>query len=386
MLYFYYHGGSANHGCEALVRSTRKVLGREAVLLTSAPEEDLHYGLDQVVTVRPDRPEPVPRRSLTYLAAALEHRLRGSDYRSVRAARRGMLSQIHRGDVCLSIGGDNYCYGAEGNRILGYYNRMLNEKGASTVLWGCSIEPEAMTPPVVEDLKRYALITARESITYGALLDKGLTNAVQVPDAAFLLDWEEAPLPSPLRAGETVGVNVSPLVQDLGDLVLENYRGLVRAILEETDQGVLLLPHVVKPESDDRGPLRQLLSEFASTGRVALAEDASCTVLKGLIAQCSFFVGARTHATIAAYSTGVPTLVAGYSVKARGIARDLFGTEEGYVLPVQSFTGPRDLARAFLALYGQREEVKERLAAAVPGYQARVRAGAEAVEALLTNG
>ena len=239
MLYLYYHGGSANHGCEALVRSTRKVLGREAVLLTSAPEEDLRYGLDQVVTVRPDRPEPVPRRSLTYLAAALEHRLRGSDYRSVRAARRGMLSQIHRGDVCLSIGGDNYCYGAE---------------GASTVLWGCSIEPEAMTPPVVEDLKRYALITARESITYGALLDKGLTNAIQVPDAAFLLDWEEAPLPSPLRAGETVGVNVSPLVQDLGDLVLENYRGLVRAILEETDQGVLLLPHVVKPESDDRGP------------------------------------------------------------------------------------------------------------------------------------
>ena len=48
------------------------------------------------------------------------------------------------------------------------------------------------------------------------------------------------------------------------------------------------------------------------------------------------FIGARTHATIAAYSSCVPTLVVGYSIKARGIAKDLFGTDEGYVLPVQA--------------------------------------------------
>ena len=38
-----------------------------------------------------------------------------------------------------------------------------------------------------------------------------------------------------------------------------------------------------------------------------------------------FFIGARTHATIAAFSMGVPTISIAYSVKAKGINRDLFG-------------------------------------------------------------
>jgi colanic acid/amylovoran biosynthesis protein len=59
------------------------------------------------------------------------------------------------------------------------------------------------------------------------------------------------------------------------------------------------------------------------------------------------FVGARTHATIAAYSSCVPTLVVGYSVKARGIARDIFGSEENMVIPVQSLEHEDDLVNAF---------------------------------------
>ena len=55
------------------------------------------------------------------------------------------------------------------------------------------------------------------------------------------------------------------------------------------------------------------------------------------------FIGARTHSTIAAYSSGVPTLVVGYSVKAKGIAKDLFGTEENYVLPVQALKEENNL-------------------------------------------
>lgn len=37
------------------------------------------------------------------------------------------------------------------------------------------------------------------------------------------------------------------------------------------------------------------------------------------------FAGARTHSTIAALSSGVPTLSFAYSIKATGINRDLFG-------------------------------------------------------------
>ena len=86
-----------------------------------------------------------------------------------------------------------------------------------------------------------------------------------------------------------------------------------------------------------------------------MIEDHTCEELKGYIARCRMFIGARTHATIAAYSSLVPTLVVGYSVKARGIARDLFGTEKNYVLPVQ--------------LLRKEEAIRSQLAAKMPAYK-----------------
>ena len=81
------------------------------------------------------------------------------------------------------------------------------------------------------------------------------------------------------------------------------------------------------------------------------------------------FVGARTHATIAAYSSLVPTLVVGYSVKARGIARDLFGTEENYVVPVQSLQDKEDLVNSFRWLLSREREIRNHLEAVMPSYQ-----------------
>ena len=93
-------------------------------------------------------------------------------------------------------------------------------------------------------------------------------------------------------------------------------------------------------------------------------------------------MGARTHATIAAYSTCVPTLVVGYSVKARGIARDLFGTEDGYVLPVQELSAPDQLSKSFAVLYGKRDAVHDHLSRTLPDYLARAQAGVDAVKGL----
>ncbi len=386
MVALYYHGGSGNHGCEALVRATKKILNRELTLFSSAPQEDFQYGLDSVVSIRGDVGRKLPKKSPAYFLAAVSHRIRRDDYWYTRLTHSEILKAVHKGDVCLSIGGDNYCYGQEGNRILGYYNRMLRSRGAKTVLWGCSVEPEAMTPAVVEDMRRYSLITARESLTYAALKSAGLTRVCLVPDPAFQLDPEETPLPGALRRGQTVGINVSPLAAGYGSLVLDNYRALVRYILKETDLDVLLLPHVVKKETDDRTVLRDLLNEFGASPRFAMAEDQSCMKLKGMISRCRFFVGARTHATIAAYSTCVPTLAAGYSIKARGIATDLFGTEGNYVVPVQSFTTASDLKNAFLWLTENERTVKSRLEEIMPRYCARAYDGAKAIEELMNHG
>ena len=90
--------------------------------------------------------------------------------------------------------------------------------------------------------------------------------------------------------------------------------------------------------------------------------------LKGYIARCRFFIGARTHATIAAYSTLVPTLVLGYSVKSRGIARDLFGSEEHYVIPVQGMTDANALADGFDWLLENESTIRCHLEAVMPDY------------------
>ena len=56
MVRLYAHGGSGNHGCEAIVRTTVKMLESQAVLATTAPEEDRRYGVEEAVTLLPDTP------------------------------------------------------------------------------------------------------------------------------------------------------------------------------------------------------------------------------------------------------------------------------------------------------------------------------------------
>ena len=111
--------------------------------------------------------------------------------------------------------------------------------------------------------------------------------------------------------------------------------------------------------------------------------DHNCMELKGYIARCRFFVGARTHATIAAYSSCVPTLVLGYSVKSRGIARDLFGNEENYVLPVQSLQEPDELTKHFRWLVGHEKEIKDHLEKIMPEYISKAYSGKMALDKLV---
>lgn len=100
-----------------------------------------------------------------------------------------------------------------------------------------------------------------------------------------------------------------------------------------------------------------------------MVNDGNCRQLKYIISQCRFFVGARTHATIAAYSTYVPTLVVGYSTKSIGIARDLFGTDENYVIPVQKLQNENDLKRRFLWMLEHEKEEQNMLINAIPEYK-----------------
>lgn len=153
-------------------------------------------------------------------------------------------------------------------------------------------------------------------------------------------------------------------------ITIENYIELIKYILENTDMNIALIPHVIwEDNNDDRKPSKFLYDKFKDTNRVVLIEDDNCEVLKGYISRCRFFIGARTHSTIAAYSTCVPTLVIGYSIKAKGIAKDIFGTYKNYVLPVQSLSNKDDLINAFEWMKDNENGIRNNLNKFIPGYK-----------------
>ena len=70
MIHMYYHGGSDNHGCEAIVRSTCKIIDQPMVLHTTGIESDRTYGLESLVSLEEDVYDPPYGRKLQRLAAA----------------------------------------------------------------------------------------------------------------------------------------------------------------------------------------------------------------------------------------------------------------------------------------------------------------------------
>lgn len=384
----YGHDGSGNHGCEALVRSTIELFGLEpesVVLISARPEEDIAYHVDHLCRVIKKDAGCTPRKtSLEFLKAYYALRVK-KNYILINDLSEKTVAGVKRGDVALSIGGDSYCYGDYLVDQLIRKHNSWKRSGLHTVYWGCSIEPVLLNnPKIVADIKAFDLITARESISYEAL-KKVNPNTILVSDAAFSLKALIKPLPEEFTNCDLVGINVSPLIEKketiLG-ITRKNYTNLIEEILNDTNMKILLIPHVVWDHDDDRIILQEFYQQYKETGRVYYVNECSCEELKGYIARCRYFIGARTHATIAAYSSFVPTIVVGYSVKAQGIAKDLLGTDERYVIPVQNLKTEMDLVNGFRYLEENEQTIKQKLQFIIPEYTQRVMRGVEAVKLL----
>lgn len=409
----YMHAGSGNHGCEAIVNSLCHMLKHRPLVITNSVKEDKDYSLSSCIQDNGPRvgeelcelaqERHFSEHKLAHIMYYLWRKLT-KDAESFIRYRYGVvfdkpLSKKGKGGqgtygnhgtvnypLAISIGGDNYCYDVMLKDLM-LANRAFHDRGTKTVLLGCSIEPELLSrESIAADMKLYDLIIARESITHEALEKVVPKKRLRlIPDPAFTLGKKELPLPEGFAEGNTIGINVSPMIQDSeakAGITMENYKALLEHIISTTDLQIALIPHVVWARNDDRKPIRELYEAFQATGRVVLIEDASCEELKGYIARCRMFIGARTHATIAAYSSLVPTLVVGYSVKAKGIAKDLFGTYENYVLPVQQLQNREDLIAAFEWLKDYEEEIRADLTRVMPEYKNRARQAGKEVETL----
>ncbi len=373
----YGHGGSCNHGCEAIIRSLAKILEhyglKSGELMSLKPKEDENYDLHSIIVIKDVLTKYTSRTDLKFISAYIKMKFFNQyEYLDILPYVK-VLRSYHKNAIALSIGGDNYCYGDIS--VYACLNKMYNKRSIKTAFIGCSVEPDTINKPeMIADLQRYSLIIARESITYEAMVKAGLSNVKLLPDPAFQLDRVDLELPDGFVEGNTVGINLSPMVMDCENgknITFKNYEKLIEGIIADTDMQIALIPHVVWCENDDRVPLRILFEKYKHTGRVVMIEDHNCMELKGYIARCRFMIAARTHASIAAYSTCVPTLVVGYSVKAKGIAKDIFGTYENYVLPVQSLSKDDDLKNAFDWIYQREDQIRTHLQSMMPEYRER---------------
>ena len=357
----YANGTATNHGCEALTRSLFQILKNDykITLCSNDPEEDKSYGLDDLINISPIKTN-IHENKISYFFYALKQSIKESDKRYFRYLYRDFLHKISSDTLYLSIGGDNYAYGY--SVWLYVLNEEITRRRGKIVLCGASIDSQIKDPKLILDLNRYSAIIARESITYKALKNAKIKVPLfMAPDPAFLLPPKYEEIPLNFIPGNTIGINISPLVikkENKKGLLLQNYKRLIQYIIKETDMNIALIPHVIKNDSDDRVPLNVLYKEFQKTDRIMKIPDNNSCSLKGYISQCRFLIAARTHASIAAYSMNVPALVIGYSVKSQGIARDIFGEEEPYVMNVDSIQKEDDILRKFLWIYKNEDKIR----------------------------
>lgn len=195
-------------------------------------------------------------------------------------------------------------------------------------------------------------------------------HLIEAVDVAFALPFTQAAK----GCGKTrVGLNVSGLLFNGGytgknefDIEVDYaklMRALIAAFAARDDVQVELICHVNArhvPNDDDGAVADRLAAEFPGIIRVPDFADPSAA--KSHISGLDFLVGGRMHATIAAYSSGVPVIAVSYSRKFEG----LFGGLD-YPWLVQVRGRSTDQATAFvLDAFERRDELARDIARGTP--------------------
>jgi colanic acid/amylovoran biosynthesis protein len=265
-------------------------------------------------------------------------------------------------------------------------DRHAGRRGVPVVLWGASVGPFDRRPELAGEMHRHlaglSAITAREDRSAAYLERHGAgARGHRVSDPAFLMEPEE-PGAIGVDPEGAVGLNLSPLMArwatggDLGAWA-ERCTEIVAAVAAATRRRVLLVPHVTAPHDDDLALLRDVRERAAARGVEVDCLDGGLRAahVKAVIARLAGFAGARTHSTIAAMSTAVPTVSFGYSVKAAGINEDVYGDADLCLEPGE--LEPSVAAARIERALAQADELRRRLRERLPAVRRRARAGAE---------
>lgn len=397
-----------NRGCEALVRSSIGLIaqqfpGASFMVPSFNPVLDARqWDGDENAQVHFVKPMSVPIsvRWWNRLASRLP-RATGW-WEPIFTLPEPVASDITRCDALLMIGGDNISldYGLGSLFLWSGLADAAARSGKKTILFAASVGPFDDNPEVerfmVNHLRRYSAITVRESESLRYLEKLGITNVELVADPAFSMVPEICPLPDFFASSSegVLGLNVSPLIQALRDRsdhpadIAVEAAAFVDQVIASTGLAVALIPHVDpldgSAQNSDSVFMSQIVQRVtADPARLMLLPRTyNAAQLKHVISHCRYFIGARTHATIAAWSSGVPTVSIAYSIKAKGLNKDLFDTLD-YVLDTPK-VDRASIWRAFAHLVAKENDIRALLAERIPQCRIRSVRSAEILKELMT--
>lgn len=398
-----------NRGCEALVRSTVTVLTEalgpiKALVPSFDPKRDqAQWPESSSLGVEFVEIYPMPKLFSKWHGACQKFPYLQRLPSFGPKLSTGFVSDLERSDILLSIGGDNYSLDY-GIASLFYFRGVAEEAlGMSkpAVLWGASVGPFTKFPTVekkmADHLNKLTLVTIRESRSVEYLRGIGVSkNVLPVVDSAFAMVPEVVDISRwwPKNTTEGVlGLNIGWLIDSIRrrdgaeNGIISEVVDFVRHVLKTTELAIVLVPHVSPLNGNDFNNDEvfndRLLNACggASDRLVQVPHGLNAAQLKFVISKCRFLIAARTHATIAAFSTAVPTVSIAYSVKAKGINRDLFGHER-YVLETPKVSSAT-LASNLQILLDEETAIRSQYNTVLPIARQRARAGAARLAEIL---
>lgn len=363
-------GTFKNRGVEAIVQSTVKQIDLEKFEI-SAATHDYDYNKTKYTDKITNYIKHYKKSDeLNEEEKSLENKYKNMpfDYNNYELLYQNeVVSELEKSDICISIGGDNYCY--DFCTWLYALDKKSKDLHKKTVLWGASLFEEIKDLELINNLNNFDVLVIRESLTYDAIKDYIPNEKILFrPDPAFSLEKQEIKLDDWYNKRKVICLNLSPLTIK-EDYQYQEVKSFIEYILKKTKYSICLLPHVITEDCNDLDILKKIKEDYKNEERIFLErEDYNCNELKYIISKCSLAVIARTHASIAAYSTIVPTLVIGYSVKSKGIAKDIFSSYENYVIPKDELKNG-NLIEKFKYIEKNQENIKNILKEKMPEYK-----------------
>jgi colanic acid/amylovoran biosynthesis protein len=295
------------------------------------------------------------------------------EVQQARILRAGFRNQIRRCDLVVDIGeGDSFAdiYGFK--RFFYYWlsKNIVCSLGKPLILAPQTIGPfngpfaRALAKQV---LRRCKVIYARDHLSAKYLESLRITgNCHEAIDVAFKLPYQVRPRESNRKT--RVGINVSALLFNGGYTGTNQFglsvdypatvRRMIDVFVADPTVELHLVPHVIVPESpaENDWAIAQKLA-IESPNVVVAPRFSQPSDAKTYIAGMDYFVGARMHACIAAFSAGVPVIPMAYSRKFIG----LFGSlDYPYCADCTIDTIDQVLEKVAIG-FANRNELKERI-------------------------